>query len=281
MQYQHLNHASMASPAKRARTSTVTAVTEAGHALVLQREDNDELSPELTRAFANFVAEFADSGATSAAAGATSAGAGGAGSTSAAAGSTSAAAGGAGSALPAPIAAGVGPDLPRCHAGAYKVVFTNVQELGGHKHMIMRPLMSDRHVQRLGGMLEVLKAAREFGDVNERVLDAGDDARLRAAALSHGDPLVKLSLFKDAVMELTKKVVPEMDGTGQQRAALLMVADKEAKRLSEDSFTINLCVIDYRKFFKCKSRACELVLENYGPHLQELFGKCLEDVRGA
>jgi hypothetical protein len=177
--------------------------------------------------------------------------------------------------------------ISRCKAGAYRIVFSNVAPLVGHSHVVVRPLMEEDHVLRLAAMVNVKRAAEVFNSLNALVLDAGDDGRLRSMVMLKGDPDLKLNLFKTAVIDLTRKVVetkPYMDdvwwGMEFPRTALQMVADKEAKRLSKDSFAENLVSVDFHKFFKTRSWSVELILENYGPHLQLLFNNSMEHLQG-
>lgn len=302
----------MSAPAKRARTAPrITTVTQAGNALVVEPVGVDD-GAGMSEDFFNCAAELLDrapvgdeivaslnfgaapsgmanvsvdavaSSASSAAAGAGS-GAAGTGS-----GAASAAPSCALAALAAASAAPAAPDaISRCKAGAYRIVFSNVAPLAGHSHVVVRPLMEEDHVLRLAAVVKVMRAAEGFNAVNSLVLDAGDDGRLRSMALLQGDPDLKLNLFKVAVVDLTRKVVeskPYMDdvwwGMEFPRTALQMVADKEAKRLSKDSFSVNLTSIDFYKFFKTRSWSAELILENYGPHLQLLFKNSMERLQG-
>jgi len=306
----------MSAPAKRARTASgaaprITTVTQAGNALVVEPVGVDD-GAGMGEDFFNCAAELLDrapvgdeivaslnfgaapSGVANVSVDAVAAGAGsgtGSGTGSGAAGAASAAPSCALAALAAASAAAAAPAAPdsisRCKAGAYRIVFSNVAPLAGHSHVVVRPLMEEDHVLRLAAMAGVMRAVQKFNLVNTLVLDAGDDGRLRSMALLQGDPKLKLNLFKVAVVDLTRKVVeskPYMDdvwwGMEFPRTALQMVADKEAKRLSKDSFSVNLVSVDFYKFFKTRSWSTELILENYGPHLQLLFNNSMERLQG-
>lgn len=298
----------MSAPAKRPRTSTgaaprITTVTQAGNALVVEPVGADDgagmgedlfncASELLDRApvgdeivaSLNFGAApsgvanvSVDAVASPAAAGGSSAGP----------SCALAALAAAGAAAAAPANAEAPGAISRCKSGAYRIVFSNVAPLAGHSHVVVRPLMEEDHVLRLAAVVKVKRAAEGFNAVNSLVLDAGDDGRLHSMALLQGDPDLKLNLFKTAVVDLTRKVVeakPYMDdvwwGMEFPRTALQMVADKEAKRLSKDSFSVNLTSIDFYKFFKTRSWSTELILENYGPHLQLLFNNSMEHLQG-
>ena len=308
----------MSAPAKRARTSSgasprISTVTEAGNALVVEpvgADDGEGMGEDifncaaelLDRApvgdeivaslnfgaapsgVANISVDAVAAGSTSAVPAAAGAGSGAAGGSSVAPVSALAALAAA-SAVPAN--AGAPGAISRCKAGAYRIVFSNVAPLAGHSHVVVRPLMEEDHVLRLAAMVDVKRAAEVFNSLNALVLDAGDDGRLRSMAMLKGDPKLKLNLFKTAVMDLTRKVVetkPYMDdvwwGMAFPRTALQMVADKEARRLSKDSFSVNLTSVDFYKFFKTRSWSTELILENYGPHLQLLFNNSMEHLQG-